>query len=204
MKAVPTRERSVGAPGENQPLHRERIVDAALALIDREGVRALSMRRVASELGAGTMSLYSHVADKRELLDAVLARVLDGVEYRPASDMRESARRLALDIRARFLEHPQSIELLAGGAEAEPLVQSLGDAYRDLTARDVPEDSAVRMIQAVTRYTIGSLLAELYGPHANSSRAQSDIDFEFGLAALFAGFAVLLGVDPDNPGISRS
>src|SRR5687768_86463 len=58
-------------PGLNLP----RIVDAAVALADREGLGALSMRRVAAELGVGTMSLYRHVPGKGELLDLMLDKV---------------------------------------------------------------------------------------------------------------------------------
>lgn len=64
-----------------------RIVHAAIELADAEGVAALSMRRVAERLGVGTMSLYTYVPGKRELLDVMvdtvhgeLARVLDGIE----------------------------------------------------------------------------------------------------------------------------
>jgi AcrR family transcriptional regulator len=53
-------------------LSRERIAAAALALVDREGLEALSMRRLAQELGTGTMTLYGYVRDKDDLLDAVI------------------------------------------------------------------------------------------------------------------------------------
>ena len=61
--------------GPKAELSLERIVDAAVALADREGLGALSMRRVATELGVGTMSLYRHVPGKGELLDLMLDRV---------------------------------------------------------------------------------------------------------------------------------
>lgn len=58
-----------------QPLTRTRIVEVAISVADREGLDAVSMRRVASELGAGPMALYRHVADK----DALVAHMLDRV-----------------------------------------------------------------------------------------------------------------------------
>jgi AcrR family transcriptional regulator len=68
----------VAVPGGNT-LTRQRIVAAAISVADREGLGALSMRRVANELGAATMSLYRHVQNKDELvllmLDAVFAEV---------------------------------------------------------------------------------------------------------------------------------
>src|ERR671938_680342 len=56
-------------------LSREAILDAALVLIEREGLDALSMRRLAAELDVGTMTLYGYFADKRELLDALVDSV---------------------------------------------------------------------------------------------------------------------------------
>ena len=58
------------------PITREAIVDAALDLLDREGLDAVSMRRVAAELDTGAASLYWHVGDKDELLDLVFDRVI--------------------------------------------------------------------------------------------------------------------------------
>jgi AcrR family transcriptional regulator len=56
------------------------IVDTALRLLDRDGLDGVSMRRVAEELGTGAASLYAHVANKEELLDLLLDRVVGGVD----------------------------------------------------------------------------------------------------------------------------
>lgn len=64
------------SPPDRVPLTRERVLDAAIALADREGVHALSMRRLGAELGVQAMSLYNHVASKRDLLDGVAGRLL--------------------------------------------------------------------------------------------------------------------------------
>ena len=53
-------------------LTREQIVTAAMELVDRDGLQALSMRKLAAELGVGTMSLYYHVPDKSALYDLIL------------------------------------------------------------------------------------------------------------------------------------
>ena len=69
-------------PSPNRPraprgtLTRERVVDAAMALIDSGGVDALSMPKLARQLGVGAMSLYGHIESKDDLLDAVVQRVL--------------------------------------------------------------------------------------------------------------------------------
>ncbi|GFJ93720.1 TetR/AcrR family transcriptional regulator [Phytohabitans rumicis] len=72
------------ARGPKPSLTLDRIVDAAIALADREGIDALSMRRVAAELGAGTMSLYRHVPGKAELLALMLDKVSDPGRRPPA------------------------------------------------------------------------------------------------------------------------
>ena len=59
----------------NAKLSRERAIDAAVALADRDGLGALTMRRLAQELGVEAMSLYHHAANKDEILDAMVDRV---------------------------------------------------------------------------------------------------------------------------------
>ena len=67
------------APRE-RALSREAIAAAALAIVDAEGLDAMTMRRVAQELGTGAASLYAHVAGKEELLELVVERVIGEVE----------------------------------------------------------------------------------------------------------------------------
>jgi AcrR family transcriptional regulator len=66
-----TRNRTPRDPRGAQ-LSRERVAATALALVDRDGLEALSMRRLAQEMGTGTMTLYGYVRDKDDLLDAVI------------------------------------------------------------------------------------------------------------------------------------
>lgn len=73
----PGRPRKAAAPGE-PTLNRERIVDAALALIDRDGIAAFNMRELARALGVYPAALYWHVPGRTALLSAVVARVLGG------------------------------------------------------------------------------------------------------------------------------
>lgn len=72
----PTRQPS----GGRVPLSRDVIVDTAVRLLDADGLDGVSMRRVAEELGTGAASLYAHVANKDELLDLVLDKVIAEVE----------------------------------------------------------------------------------------------------------------------------
>ncbi|GHJ50076.1 transcriptional regulator [Catellatospora sp. TT07R-123] len=72
---APPWRRSRSSSGR-RPLSQDAIVDAALAVLDREGLEAVSMRRIAEELGTGAASLYAHVANKDELLDLAYDRIV--------------------------------------------------------------------------------------------------------------------------------
>ena len=89
MTAVPDPPwwRRRGEPGrDRRPLTRDAIVEAALVLLERDGLQGLSMRKLAQELDAGAASLYWHVGDKEELLSLLLDRIVgeaDGPGARP-------------------------------------------------------------------------------------------------------------------------
>jgi AcrR family transcriptional regulator len=91
---------------------RAEIVAAAVRIADAEGVDALSMRRLAEELGVATMTPYTHVADKDELLDlmrdAVAAEMI--VPEPIPDDWREALRAIALRTKAAFEAHPWSLD----------------------------------------------------------------------------------------------
>lgn len=91
-----------------QPLTRDAIVGTALEVLDREGLDAFSMRRVAEELGTGAASLYWHVSDKQELLDLVFDRVIGEVGPLPPPDpdrWQEQLEQLARTARRVLLRH---------------------------------------------------------------------------------------------------
>src|SRR5262245_26972220 len=95
-------------------LSRERIVEAALHVMDTEGLDAVSMRRVAREVGAEAMSLYHYVSDKDDLLQAVCDKVMAGFEFPPgrgdwASQVRAGARAWRRLLQA----HPDLMRLFA-------------------------------------------------------------------------------------------
>lgn len=80
MAAVPEppwwHSRSEAPKSDRQPLTRDKIVDAALKLLERDGLQGLSMRKLAQELGSGAASIYWHVGDKEELLGLLLDRIV--------------------------------------------------------------------------------------------------------------------------------
>ena len=95
----PSRERAGG-------LDRQQIVRAAITIADHQGLGALTMRRVAHELGAGTMSLYWHVRSKDELIELMRDEVAGEHTLQPSGDWRADLARFARDTRGMFLRHP--------------------------------------------------------------------------------------------------
>jgi AcrR family transcriptional regulator len=98
------------------PISRDAIVTAAIGLLDREGLAALSMRRLAQELGAGAASLYWHVGSKDGLLDLVLDEVI-GEGKIPDPDpehWQEQIKQVARDQRAASLRHPWVVRISIG------------------------------------------------------------------------------------------
>jgi AcrR family transcriptional regulator len=99
-----------------EPISRDAIVTAAIQLLDREGLAALSMRRLADELGTGAASLYWHVGSKDGLLDLVLDQVI-GEGQVPDPDpprWREQLKEVARDQRAASLRHPWVVRVSIG------------------------------------------------------------------------------------------
>ncbi|MFH9348696.1 TetR/AcrR family transcriptional regulator [Kitasatospora sp. NPDC017646] len=162
-------------------LSRERIVAAALRLIDDEGLDALSTRRLATELSVSGPSLYNHFATKDELLDAVVDSVIgevdlsmfdgvagpgagpgagSGLPTGPSIPWPEALRAWARSYRAALAAHPNIVPVLAQGPGRRPNALRLADAvFGHLVESGWPRGQATR-IGALMRYFVtGSALA---------------------------------------------
>jgi AcrR family transcriptional regulator len=104
--------REVGARGPRRTLTLEQIVEAGIAVAQTEGVGALSMARIAKELGVGTMSLYRYVAAKDELLTIMVDTAL-GTPPPPApgEDWRAGLTRWAVGVRTAYQRHTWSLRV---------------------------------------------------------------------------------------------
>ena len=114
-------ERGRGGPATRQaqrrPLSRERLLRAAVALADREGIAALSMRRLAAELDYEVMSLYHHVANKGDVLDGMVELVAGEIDVPdPVTPWREALRQSAVDMRAALVRHPWAVSMWSRSA----------------------------------------------------------------------------------------
>jgi AcrR family transcriptional regulator len=95
------------------PLSRERVLGAAVALADRGGIGALSMRKLAQELGVEAMSLYHHVANKDDILDGIVDVVFGEIEL-PTGEAgwKAAMRRRAVSAREALRRHPWATGLM--------------------------------------------------------------------------------------------
>jgi AcrR family transcriptional regulator len=94
-------------------LSKQRLVAEAIRLADREGVEGLSMRRLAGALDAGAMSLYHYVANKEELLDAMIDVVFDEIELpSEQADWQSAMRQRSVSAREVLARHPWAIGLM--------------------------------------------------------------------------------------------
>lgn len=116
---MPERERRQVA--SDARLSRQRVAAEAVRLADREGVDGLSMRRLAGVLGAGAMSLYHYVANKDELLDAMIDIVFEEIELPPeGADWQSAMRQEAVSARQVLARHPWAIGLMESRTSPGP------------------------------------------------------------------------------------
>ncbi len=110
------------AAGTKKRLSRELVLSAALALVDSEGLDALTMRRLGQELGRDPMGLYRYAANRAELLDGVSELVLNELAIIPDDpDWQAQLRRIAHDLRHLALRHPNVVPLLVTRPLSTPL-----------------------------------------------------------------------------------
>jgi AcrR family transcriptional regulator len=104
----------MAAPAEARlPLSRERILAAALELVDDGGLEALSMRKLGQRLGYEAMSLYNHVRNKDDVIDGILDLVLAETEPpAPGGDWRSAVRRSAISVHDALGRHTWAAGLL--------------------------------------------------------------------------------------------
>jgi AcrR family transcriptional regulator len=112
-------------PPRREPLTRERVIRAALRIMDEEGLEAVTMRRIGRDLGVEAMSLYNHVRDKEDILDGICEEVLAEFRVPQAESWTEAARLGAHEYRRLLLAHPNVITLMTDRKSAFTNAESL-------------------------------------------------------------------------------
>lgn len=162
-------------------LSPHQIADAALAVIDGEGLAALSMRTVARRLGMGTMSLYRYVADRSDLEALVVDRVLARIELDvPDGSAGQRLARLADQVRAAVAGHPAVIPLLLTHRHRAPASLEWGEAVLGvLTDAGLGGRRRVLAFRAILAYVFGALEVEHFAALAGAgTQALADLSAE--------------------------
>lgn len=169
----------------NLPLSRERILDAAEGIARAEGVGALSMRRVAAELGTGAMSLYNHVPNKEALLGGLAERVLAQVEVPVGASQRELAASWVRSVRSTFIANRALLPLVFTMPRRTMVVGIARSLVEALMKTGMAGDQARSVTAILGRYVAGALVFD-----GSSGRADTEVrerDFDRGLTALLDG-----------------
>jgi AcrR family transcriptional regulator len=198
-----------------EPISREAIVTAAVKLLDREGLAALSMRRLGDELGAGAASLYWHVGSKDGLLDLVLDEII-GEGKVPDPDpprWREQLKEVAREHRRVTLRHPYAVRVSIGRIPMGPNALRYSErVLAILRAGGLPPHLAVQsyllLMSTVNGFTVDETGVEDSGaldrdPAVLQQAADMARDYIASLpAGLFPNMTTLAGefalADPDE------
>jgi len=163
-----------------EPLDRERIVEAALAIIDAEGLEALSMRRLGVALGVNPMAAYYHVPNKAALYDLVLDALMTGVDISAVTSegpLDERLKQAARAYRAAILAHPRAIPVMASrslrtAAALRPVEPLLGILFEaGLTATE-----SLAAVDSLGQYILGVCVG--YYHHMVDDEAAAEREFD--------------------------
>ncbi|MGP4044227.1 TetR/AcrR family transcriptional regulator [Streptomyces sp. 2A115] len=166
--------------GPKPGLTLDRIVETAVRIADAEGLEAVSMRRISTELGTGTMSLYRYVPGKGELLDLMLDRV-----QRPGDDVtalgenwRATLEALARESLALYQRHPW---LLRVNQSRPVLGPSAIDGMEKVISRIKPmglrDPELVSVVIMIDSYVTGAARTRLYAQEAEHRTGLTDAEF---------------------------
>ena len=164
-------------------LDRETVVTAALDIADREGLNGVTMARVAEELGSSAMSLYRHVRDKTELLEAIAELAVSEVPA-IAQDRRPWRVRLeefALGIRRNALRHPVVIEVVISnqGLYGPTATGIALDWIAVLHEAGFDDDASIRGYLAFRNHIIGALVWEISRFREGSAEFRHEVEESF-------------------------
>lgn len=165
------------------PLSRERIVEAAIALADAQGLAAVSIRKVGAALSAGPMRLYGYLSTKEDLFDLMVDAIYGELAPKEsvAGTWREAIQAMARRTRLAARAHPWFSQLLAGRPHQGPnALAHLEAALAALTAapgfQDI--DSALRALRTINAYVIGAIQSEAAEVRAEQDSGMSKAEWQ--------------------------
>ncbi len=155
---------------EREPLSRARVLQAAIDLADRDGMRALSMRNLAKELGFEVMSLYNHVANKGDLLDGMIDQVVGGIELPGREvDWRAAIKTNTLAMHELFQHHKWAAALAASRLPGTNRIEFMEWQLATIARSGLDEEVAHHAFHAINNHLLGYSLAADAMPDADDA-----------------------------------
>lgn len=151
-------------PRGRRPLTRERVLEEALALVDEQGLDALTMRALAARLHVEAMSLYNHVPGKQGLYDGIRGLLWDevGRALESGQSWQQSLRSVARCLRAIACGHPHAFTLIMSGTTLdERMLRTAARGLEMLDEGGFDRDHAAKTLNAVIHYGLGYATMEL-------------------------------------------
>jgi AcrR family transcriptional regulator len=196
---VRTRTQEPDEANRREPLTRDRIVEAALRLMDEEGLEAVTMRHIGRELGVEAMSLYNHVEDKDDILDGICEKVMAEFEFpEPGPDWAETARRGARSWRRLLQAHPGVMRLFAeerGPVRSMDSLRPMEYALRLFRDVGLSDRDTAQAFHAFGGYIQGFVIMELGSIAGGTTKGHLE-RHEESTTQLPEDFAALRAVDP--------
>jgi AcrR family transcriptional regulator len=151
------------ATNERRPLTQNTVVDTAFRLVEDYGSTALTMRRLADELGAAVTAIYWHVGNRDALLDLLVDRIVEDMGDVKATGRTPKARiaSLARSLRRKLIARPHLIGLAHERSRTAALFQPVQAALaRELSAMDVRGSEAALAIRVLQCHVVASVVLE--------------------------------------------
>ena len=157
-------------------LSRRRVLEAALRIVDSEGLNALTMRRLGRELGVEAMSLYRHVPNKDALLDGIVELIVLEIEVPHVDgDWKEAARQIVRSYRRAAHSHPNAFPLVTMRPLNTPEgLRRLDATFEILRRAGLDEPTAIVAFRTLASYTRGFALEEVTGRAIGAEPLGSD------------------------------
>ncbi len=158
-------------------LNRERVLEAGVALADREGIAELSMRKLGQEVGVEAMSLYNHVRNKDELVNGMVDIVFSEIDLPAAGeDWPTAMRRRAISARQALKRHPWAIGLMESRAQPGPATLRHHDSVlRNLREGGMSIEMAAHAYSILDSYIYGFTLNEQSLPFDSSPAKVAEV-----------------------------
>lgn len=171
----PTEHTTLGRVGRPRRLSTPEIVTTAIELADEQGLEELSMPKLATRLGVGTMTLYGYVQNKEDLLDRIAEQIFQGLDVSSRDDWRQGLDEFFSSFREAALAHPTLARLLATGRITIPAVFDILEAsFQQMIDDGTSIEDAVRTFYAALTYTIGFVLWEIPRARIQTEAAYAD------------------------------